>query len=107
MAGRGIDAPVDRASSAAWSNHMEMQTSLMMRTGIGLIAGAAISAVDNFAFGGEVSPIVIVGMLLLAASTAASVWGVRAAITAAMVWVWLPTVHVAKRLLGLADTIHP
>src|SRR5215469_14168573 len=53
---------------------------VLKRIGIGLIAGAGISAVDNFAFRGEISPIAIVGMLLIVAGSAASVWGVRAAV---------------------------
>ena len=35
-----------------------------VRLGLGLAAGAALVCVDNFAFEGEVSPIVIVVLLL-------------------------------------------
>ena len=46
-----------------------------MRLCVGLAAGIAIAWVDNFAFEGEVSPIVIVVMLLAATATIAAVWG--------------------------------
>ena len=78
-----------------------------MRAGIGVIVGAGIAAVDNFAFGGEVSPIVIVGMLLVFGAAAGIIWGVRAVLSAAIVWVWLPTAHLLKHVMGLPDTIHP
>ena len=71
------------------------------------MAGAAIAAVDNFAFGGEVSPIVVVGMLLLFAAAAGMFWGVRAAVAVALAWVWLPMAHVIKHRMRLPDTLHP
>ena len=78
-----------------------------MRIGIGLMVGSGIAAVDNLAFGGEASPILIVGMLLLFASTAGMIWGTGAAFPAAVVWTCLPTVHLVKHMLRLRDTIHP
>lgn len=78
-----------------------------MRLVAGVIAGAAIASVDNFAFGGEVSPIVIVVMLILATSIAAAVWGRQAWITSAVIWVCVPLVHLVKHLSGLPDTLHP
>ena len=45
-----------------------------MRLCVGLAAGIAVAWVDNFAFEGEVSPIVIVVMLLAATATIAAVW---------------------------------
>jgi hypothetical protein len=72
-----------------------------------VIVGAGIAAVDNFAFGGEVSPIVIVGMLLVFGAAVGMIWGGRAAVAAAIAWVWLPMAHVLKHLMRLPDTIHP
>jgi hypothetical protein len=75
--------------------------------GFGLVAGAAIAAVDNVLFEGEVSPIVIVGLLLATTVTAGAVWGQRGWAGAAAAWAWLPAAHVVKRALGLPDTLHP
>jgi len=74
---------------------------------VGLLCGAAISAVDNFTFDGEISPIVIVGMLLLVAGTLATIWGTRALTAAVLAWTWLPSAHVLKHAFGLPDTMHP
>ena len=86
---------------------MKISSGVLIRAGIGVIAGAGIVAVDNFAFGGEVSPIVIVGMLLVFGATAGMIWGGRAAVAAAIAWVWLPMAHVLKHMMRLPDTIHP
>jgi len=80
---------------------------LPMRLGVGLVAGAAIVYVDNFAFEGEVSPIIIVAMLLAATATAAAIWGRRGWVTGAVAWVCVPLAHVVKHVLGLPDTLHP
>src|SRR5262245_58837713 len=69
--------------------------------------GLAIEYVDNFAFEGEVSPIVIVGMLLAAAATAGGIWGRKSWLTAATAWMCVPLVHLVKHVLGLPDTLHP
>jgi hypothetical protein len=73
----------------------------------GLAAGAVISAVDNVISDGEVSPIVIVAMLFTAAAAAGLFWGRRGWLVAFAVWALIPTAHLAKRLLGLPDTLHP
>jgi|CZKD01.1.fsa_nt_gi hypothetical protein len=86
---------------------MKRPSSVSIRVGIGVIVGAGIAAVDNFAFGGEVSPIVIVGMLLVFGAAVGMIWGGRAAVAAAIAWVWLPMAHVLKHLMRLPDTIHP
>jgi hypothetical protein len=86
---------------------MEMPSSVSIRVGTGVIVGAGIAAVDNFAFGGEVSPIVIVGMLLVFGAAVGMIWGARAVVAAAMAWVCLPMAHFLKHLLRLPDTIHP
>ena len=73
----------------------------------GLAAGAAIVWVDNFAFGGEVSPIVIVVLLLVATTVFAATWGRSGAIAAALTWMCIPLAHVIKHALGLPDSLHP
>src|SRR5262245_2575807 len=77
------------------------------RISVGLAAGFAIAYVDNFAFEGEVSPIVIVGMLLAAAATAGGIWGRKSWLTAVTAWMCVPLVHLVKHVLGLPDTLHP
>ena len=74
---------------------------------LGLGAGAAIAAVDNLMFEGEVSPIVIVLLLLVATLAASAVWGRRGFLTAFITWVWVPGAHVVKHAVGLPDTLHP
>jgi len=86
---------------------MNMQTSSFLRLGIGLLAGTAIAATDNLAFGGEVSPIVIVAIVVIFASAAGTVWGSRAILPITMAWVFLPVVHLVKHVFSMPDTIHP
>lgn len=74
---------------------------------IGTAAGLAIAAVDNFAFGGEVSPIVIVAMLFGATAIAGGLFMWRGWLVAACVWVCLPLAHLVKHLLGVPDTLNP
>ena len=74
---------------------------------IGTAAGIAIAAVDNFAFGGEVSPIVIVAMLFGVTAIAGGLFMWRGWIVAACIWVCLPLAHLIKHLLGLPDTLNP
>lgn len=78
-----------------------------VQVGVGLAAGAAIAAVDNFAFEGEVSPIVIVALLLAATATAGFLWGRHGWGAALAAWAWVPLAHVVKHVLGLPDTLHP
>src|SRR6478672_7067734 len=78
-----------------------------MRLGVGILAGAAIAIVDNFAFQGETSPIVIVVMLLAAAAVIAAIWGQRCWMPVCVMWACVPIAHVAKHVLGLPDTLHP
>ena len=75
--------------------------------GVGLAAGAAIVYVDNYAFEGEVSPIIIVAMLLAATATAGATWGRRGWVAAIAAWACVPLAHLAKHVLGLPDTLHP
>jgi len=73
----------------------------------GLAAGCAIAWVDNFAFQGEVSPMVIVVLLFIAAFIATLVWGHQGWASAAAIWICVPSAHLAKHILGMSDTLHP
>ena len=75
--------------------------------GIAVFLGLTIAAVDNFAFGGEVSPIVVVGMLLVATAIVGVLGGRRAWWAALVVWVCVPLAHVLKHSFGIPDTLQP
>jgi len=81
--------------------------SATLRLGIGVAAGVAIAAVDNFTAQGEVSPIVVVALLLAATGAAGARWGRNAWPAALGAWVCIPLAHAVKRALGLPDTLHP
>jgi hypothetical protein len=78
-----------------------------IRIAIGTVVGVIIAAVDNFAFGGEASPILIVGMLLVATAVAGYFWGIRCAPAVLLIWIFIPAVHLINMRLGLPDTLHP
>ena len=78
-----------------------------MLVGAGAVAGAVIADTDNFLFEGEVSPIVIVAMLLGFTIAAGWSWGWRGGLPSALAWVCLPLAHLIKYLVGLPDTLQP
>ncbi len=78
-----------------------------MYLGAGLVAGAAIVYVDNCAFEGEVSPLIIVALLLAATAMAGAMWARSGWIPAAVTWACVPLAHILKHVLGLPDTLHP
>lgn len=78
-----------------------------LRLIVGLVVGGAIAYVDNIAFAGEVSPIVIVLLLLAAAIMAAAIWGQRGWVAIGALWLWVPLAHLIKHMLGLPDTLNP
>jgi hypothetical protein len=78
-----------------------------MQVGGGMISGAAIVYVDNCAFEGEVSPIVIVALLLAASAITGAIWGRSGWIAAAVTWACVPLAHIFKHVLGLPDSLHP
>ena len=84
-----------------------MYPSWALRLAVGLVAGAVIAGIDAFAFGGEVSPIVIVSLLLLATTAVAGLWGRAGRLAAAAAWVCLPLGHLVRHVLGLPDTVQP
>lgn len=86
---------------------MDRSTPWPQRLGAGLVAGAAIAYVDNHAFAGEVSPIIVVGLLFTASAAAGAFWGGRAWIAAGAVWACVPLAHLVKHVLGWPDTLHP
>jgi hypothetical protein len=75
--------------------------------GAGVIGGAAVAFVDNCAFEGEASPILIIALLLAATATAGAIWGRNAWMAAAVIWACVPSAHVVKHFFGLPDTLHP
>jgi hypothetical protein len=77
------------------------------RLGMGLAAGAAIVYVDNFAFAGEASPILIVALLLAATTMAGAIWGRGGWTASALTWACIPLAHVVKHIAGWPDTLHP
>ena len=86
---------------------MKSLSNWQMRLLVGLIAGAVIVFIDNFAFQGEVSPIVIVIMLIVSTITVGAIWKWHAWIAVVTLWICVPMAHVVKHLLGLPDTLHP
>lgn len=74
---------------------------------MGILAGAAIVYVDNFAFAGEVSPIIIVAMLFAVTTTTGALWGRRGWLAALAAWACVPVAHVVKHVLGLPGTLQP
>ena len=83
------------------------QKSFAFRIALGLVAGFAISAIDNFAFEGEVSPIVIVALLFTVSVCIGAIWGRSGWLAVILTWVCIPITHLVKHILGLPDTLHP
>ena len=77
------------------------------RLSIGLAVGLGIALVDNFAFSGEVSPIIIVNSLLAVTLAAGANRGWQGGIPTAGMWIGLPSAHMIKRIFDLPDTLHP
>ena len=75
--------------------------------GVAVALGVTIAAVDNFALGGEVSPIIIVVMLFGATALVGVLGSQRAWVAALAVWTWVPLAHLAKHVLSMPDTLRP
>ncbi len=86
---------------------VSIRTQWPVRLCAGLVAGAVIATVDNLLFEGEVSPIVIVAMLLVVTALAGFIWGRCGWVAAVASWFWIPAAHLVKHVLGLPDTLHP
>lgn len=80
---------------------------LIVRLAAGLMVGLVIAGVDNFAFEGEVSPIVIVVLLLAATTITMAIWGGKGIWAALAAWLCLPLAHFFKHIFGLPDTLQP
>ena len=77
------------------------------RLGAGLIAGLTVAVVDAAAFRGQVSPVVVVALLVVATAAAGGLWGWRGWTATLMTWACVPLTHVVKHALGLPDTLQP
>ena len=86
---------------------MRLSVSHPTRIGFGIACGTAIALVDNLASGGEVSPVVVVVLLLATSVTGGALWGLSGWPAAAIVWAAVPAPHVVKLAVGLEDTLHP
>ena len=86
---------------------MRISVSHPTRLGFGIACGTAIALVDNLAHGGEVSPVVIVVLLLAASVAAGALWGLSGWPAMALIWVAVPAPHVVLLAVGLPDTLHP
>ncbi|MFN7977531.1 MAG: hypothetical protein U0P30_05300 [Vicinamibacterales bacterium] len=74
---------------------------------VGLVSGLAISAVDLYAAGGHVPPVMIVVLQIVASGTVGGLWGWAAWPGAIAVAAPLPAVHTIRHALGWPDTISP
>ncbi len=84
-------------------------TSTVKRWSVALAAlcGAFVALVDNVAFGGEVSPIVIVALTFVATALLGTLDAHRRWLRLLAVWIWLPAAHLVKHVFHLPDTLHP
>ena len=80
---------------------------LLPRLLAGLAAGLAIAAVDRWAAAGEISPIAIVLLLLVAAFTAGYRWSWGGWIAALSAWLPVPGGHALAYAFGWSDTLRP
>ncbi len=80
---------------------------LLIRFGVGFAAGAIIAAIDSYAFGGEISPIAIVILLLGGSVVMGFLWGRRGWVAGLAMWIGVPLFHVFKHIWQLPDTLQP
>lgn len=87
---------------------MKRPPGLGARVAAGAVAGAAVAGVDHVVLGGgQVSSVVVVGLLLSLTAGMGSAWTWRGWVAAATTWACLQLVHVTKHLLGLPGTLQP
>ena len=77
------------------------------RAVLALAAGAGVVALDTVALRGQISPVAVVALLLLATAAAGGAWGWRGWSAALVVWACVPLAHLVKHTLGLPDTLQP
>jgi hypothetical protein len=73
----------------------------------GALLGTLVVFVDNVAFEGEVSPIIIGAMLLMGTALVGTLWGWGGWYASGIAWICVPMAHMIKYLLGLPETLHP
>lgn len=86
---------------------MAIDTRNILTIATGFLAGIIIVLVDNFAVDGEISPVVIVILLLVVSASAGIIWDTAGWITAAITWVFLPSAHLIRLFFSLPDILHP
>lgn len=74
---------------------------------LGLAAGLVVAAVDLYAAGGRVPPVVIVALQIAASGAVGGLWGWLAWPGALAVAAPQPAVHVIRHALGWPDAISP
>lgn len=76
-------------------------------TAVGLAAGIVVSAVELYAVGGHLPPVVIVALQIVVAAALGVVWGWTAWPGTLAAALPLPAVHALRHALGWPDTISP
>jgi hypothetical protein len=74
---------------------------------VGLAAGVAVAAVDQLALRGQVSPVVVVALLLGATGVAGIMGGWRGWPAVLGTGVCVPGFHVVTHVFGLPGTLQP
>jgi hypothetical protein len=72
-----------------------------------IVIGLFISALDNCAFGGEISPVIVIMLLFLFCAGMAFIVNTYAYLISIIIWIFLPLVHFINHLLGFTDSIQP
>jgi len=86
---------------------MATDTRNILTTSTGLLAGVIIALADNFAADGQISPAVIVILLLISSTGAGIIWDNAGWIASAITWIFLPSAHLVGLFFRLPDTLHP
>lgn len=74
---------------------------------IGLIIGLTISVIDNYAFKDELSPVVLVLMLLTVSGFSGLLFGWHGWFTVFIIWLFVPATNFIKYIFDLKSTLHP
>ena len=82
-------------------------SSITFQALVGSTAGLAIAYLDGSLFRGEISPIIVLGLLGAAGLAAGMIWRWRGIVSTLCAWVWLPLAHVIRHAAHLPDTVQP